>query len=274
LAVAVSAIIGIARSNDNAQSVFWAMVQNSMITNALTVETKTASSGTSEDVLSQLDFGQHPVTRTLTTLESDGSTAQAETLTTPKSEYTRYDSIHKTIKGKPVNFKNVIGLWAKTASYGGGTIPPTFAQVLLDQLLPLPMGNLTNSERVALTQQIKDGQVYTIDFSSARKITYQGRAAYAYTVSIQPVLYLQLIKNYAPDIDMHQLDQLNPNAYGGETAVSATWTVDAKAKELVKADYGDGRVQTYGGWGVPITTQVPTHTITAAALQRRLNAAL
>jgi hypothetical protein len=146
--------------------------------------------------------------------------------------------------------------------------------VLLDQLLPLPLGNLTSTERSQMLQQIRNGQIYTIDFSSVKKTTYQSRPAYTYAVSIQPVLYLQLIKNYAPNLDMHQLDQLNPNNYGGQSAVSATWTIDTQSKELVKADYGGGRVQAYGGWGVPITTQVPTHTISAKQLQSRLSAAL
>jgi hypothetical protein len=64
------------------------------------------------------------------------------------------------------------------------------------------------------------------------------------------------------------------NSYDGEAAVSATWTIDTKSKEFVKVDYGDGRVQTYSGWGVAITTPPPAKTVPVSELQKRLNAAL
>jgi hypothetical protein len=274
LAILIVAFFGIAQSNDSARNVFWGAVNNSMAATALTISTTASTSGTTENILNQIDFGQHPSTLTLTTLSNGTAKAKTETLTTPKAEYVRYDSIHKVIHGKSVNFSHVIGVWAKTTSFTGSVIPPTFPQVLLDQLLPLPMGNLTPGERTDFLQQMQDAQIYTVNFSSAKKTTYQGRAAYVYAVSIQPVLYLQLIKSYAPDVDMRQDDQLNPNSYGGESNVSATWTIDAKAKELVKVDYGSGHTQTYGGWNVPITTPTPTHTVSASELQHRLGALL
>jgi hypothetical protein len=164
----------------------------------------------------------------------------------------------------------VLGLWAKTAGYKTGIIPTTFSQVLLDQPLPLPVGDLTPSQQSQLMQEMQDGQIYTTDFSSVKKENFNGRIAYVYKVSIQPVLYLQLIKNYAPFLTMHQLDQLNPNSYDGQPNVAATWTIDAHSKELVQADYGNGRIQTYGGWGIPVTTPMPVHLISATALQKRL----
>jgi hypothetical protein len=272
--VLLVAIFGISEANDSAQAVFWAAVKNSMNTTALTVQSSETSAGTTEDTMTQLDFGQHPASQTLTTLKNDGAMAQTETLTTPSAAYTRYVAIHKTVHGKPLNFSHITGIWAKTASYSDDTIPPTFPQVLLNQLLPLPLGYLTASQRTGLLQQMQDNQVYTVNFSSTKKTTYQGRPAYVYKVSIQPVLYLQLIKSYAPDLDMHQLDQFNPNSYSGEAAVSASWTIDAKAKELVRADYSGGRSQTYGGWGVPLLSSPPIHPVSASDLQRRLDTAL
>lgn len=270
LIIIVVGLFGIGQSNATPQEVFWAAVRNSMNTTGLTIKTTSTASGTKEVVLSQLDFGQYPKTRMLSELSTGGAVAKAETLTTPSAQYTRYDYIRKLKNGKPEDFSRVIGLWAKVARYSHNEIPEAYAQVLLDQLLPLPIGNLTNSERASLFEQIQDGQIYTINFAKTKRTTYQGRPAYTYAVSIQPVLYLQLIKSYAPDLNMHQLDQLNPNTYDGEPNVQAAWTVDVKSKQLVEADYGNGRVQTYSGWGVPITTTVPTHTVSATELENLL----
>ncbi len=271
LVVLVIAIFGIAESNDSPQKVFWTAVQNSMNTNGLTITSTSTASGAEEKVVSQIDFGQHPTTRVLTELSSDGAKALTETLTTPAAQYTRYDSIHKLKNGKLENFSKVIGLWAKVGSYSGNSIPPTYADILLDQLLPLPIGNLTTSQRANLFEQMQNGQIYTVNFGSTKRTTYHGRSAYVYSVGIQPVLYLQLIKNYAPDLEIHQLDQLDPNTYDGQANVAASWTVDAKSKQLVKIDYGGGRVETYSGWGIPITMPVPTKTVTAADLESRLS---
>jgi len=263
---------GIGKSDDSAQEVFWTAVKNSMSTTAVTITATGSTSGETERVVSQLDFGPVPSSRTLTTLSNSGASAETEALTTPKAEYTRYDYIHK--KGKAVNFSSVEGLWAKTSSFEGDLIPPTFAQTLLSQPLPIPIGNLTSSERTSLLGQIQSEQIYTVDFPSAKRVTYRDRAAYAYKVSIQPVLYLQLLKGYAPEIGMQQLRQVNPNQYDGQPDVVATWTIDAKSKQLVQADYGAGRVEDYGGWGVPITISAPTHAISAGVLQQRLNSLL
>jgi hypothetical protein len=268
------ALFGAARATDGPQAVFWGAIENSMRARALTVSSTASASGTKEQVLSQLDFGQHPLARTFTKLSASGSVAETETLTTPNAQYIRYDYIHKLVHGKPANFANVLDVWAKSASYSGNTVPPAFSQTLLDDLLPFPMGQLTSAERTRLLNQIQDGQIYTVNFAKTKKTTYNGRPVFVYKVSIEPVLYLQLIKNYAPDVDMHQLDQLDPNEYGGEAAVQATWTIDAYSKELVKADDGTGKTQIYSGWDVPISEPVPQHAISASELQKRLGAVL
>lgn len=269
LVIVAVAVIGIGESNDSPQNVFWAAIQNGMSTTAVTITTTGKQSGETEQAVCQLDFGQNPASRVVTTLASSNATAITETLTTRTAEYTRYDYIHK--KGKSTSFSNVIGLWTKTSSFKEQLVPPTFAETLLDEPLPTPLGNLTSSERGSLLSQIQDSQIYSVNFSSVQKTSYNGRTAYVYKVAIQPVLYLQLLKTYAPELGMQQLNSVNPNAYDDEAAISATWTIDAKSKQLVKANYGDGRVESYGGWGVPINIATPTHTVTAAYLQNQLD---
>jgi hypothetical protein len=96
--VLIIVTFGIAQSNDNPQTVFLAALSNSMNATALTIHDTETASGTTEDILTQLNFGQHPTSETLTTLKSDGATAQTETLTTPTAAYTRYVSIYKVVK--------------------------------------------------------------------------------------------------------------------------------------------------------------------------------
>lgn len=269
--IVVFAFVGIAASNDSPETVFWSAIQNSMNTDGVTIGSSGSGSGTSEQILSQLNFGQHPSSRVLTTLSSSGATAETETLTTARASYTKYDYIHKNAKGKPINFASILGLWAKTASSKTGVVPPTFAQTLLSQPLPMPIGKLTAGSRAQLLTQMQGQQVYTVNFASVKKTTYNGRTAYVYKVSIQPVLYLELLKTYAPKLDMQQLNQVNPNQYYDQPDVTSTWTIDAKSKQLVKADYGKGQVETYSGWGLSTTIPVPSRSVTAAQLQARLD---
>lgn len=256
------------------QQVFWGALSNSLSVAGVTIETAQKVGSQSERQFTQVGFGAHPRVRSLIVLQEGNSTVKTEDLITPTAEYTRYDSIqtnHKTKTGKPINFSSILGVWARTttAPQNAGLVPPVYGQVLLG--LSLPFGDLDVAHRSQLLEQLKENQVYNTAFPAAKKQQFRGRLVYVYKVSIQPLLYIQYLKSYAADVDLHQLDSVNPNSYGGQPAISMTWTVDAHAEELVRADYGGGRVETYSGFGIPVTTPIPAHPISAVQLQQRLS---
>jgi hypothetical protein len=265
------------KSNNNPEQIFWSAINNSLSTSSVIIEAGQSSEGTTQEQLSQLTFGQHPIARTLTILTSGNSVVRTEDLSTPSSEFTRYDSINTTKKNKngtPVNFSSVLGVWAKTTPTQATTpvVPPVYGQILLG--LSLPFGDLTASEKVQLIEELQTGQVYDTAFPAAKKVTVDGRLAYEYNVTIQPILYIRYMKEYAADMGLHQLDQVNPNTYEGQSAFNVTWTVDVNSREIVRAVYGNNNVENYGGYGLPVTVSTPTKAITTAALQSRLTSLL
>ncbi|HEV2402870.1 MAG TPA: hypothetical protein VGS08_01575 [Candidatus Saccharimonadales bacterium] len=271
---AVVIMVGIwNRNNADPGQIFWAAIANNLSTQGMTIQVSQSSGGGTEQQLTQVGFGAYPLVRTLTVLSGAHSLVKTEDLSTPRAEYTRYDQLetdHRARDGRPINFSSAIGVWAQTATTRSvGTSPPAYGQILLG--LSLPAGDLPLSQRSQLIAQMQNDQVYTADFAHVKKKHFEGRAVDVYSVTIQPLLYIQLMKSYATDMGLHQLDQLSPNSYAGQPAISMNWVIDARAKQLVRADYGGGRVETYSGYGVPVTTPVPAHPIAAQALQQRVS---
>jgi hypothetical protein len=280
LSVAVLCVIGIVlvvlwwtQGTNNPEQVFWGAVANNLSTSGVTVETPQTTGG---QTLVQIGFGQHPAIRSLTTLTDGASTVRTENLDTATGTYTEYASIESNTKnksGKRVNFSSIIGVWALTGktSPAEGDTPQTFGQALLGLALPgsLPFGDLTQSQRSQLMQDMQIAQVYDVAFPAAKKEMLNGRMVYVYKVSAQPLLYVQFLKNYAAAMGLHQLDQVNPNSYGGQPALSTTWTIDAHSEQIVRVTY-NGQSESYSAYGMPVTTTVPKAPLSGTALQQRL----
>jgi hypothetical protein len=119
-------------------------------------------------------------------------------------------------------------------------------------------------------REIHNDNLYDTSFQSVKKQHRDGRLQYVYSVKLQPILYLRLMKNYAKTMGLHELDDVDPNAYSGAKPLTVQWTVDAHARQLVGVDYGNGHQEKYAGYGLSIQTAVPAHPISATELQKRL----
>jgi hypothetical protein len=273
----VGGLIWVIKQSQTPQNVFTAAINNSFSTSAVTIQSTQTSSADKEQQLIQLDLGQSPKILTLTTLSSSSGQVRTEDLDTPSAEYTRYVSLEtnrKTKSGKPVDFSSVIGVWSKTPNEQptASPLPANIGQILLG--MSLPFGNFSTTQRAQLVNQIQNYQVYNTSFSNVQKTSVNGQPAYKYLVTVEPLLYIRFLKTYADDMGLHQLDQVNPNTYGGQPALTVTWFINRQTKRLVETQYGSNHVEQYTGYGVPVSIAVPSKTVTATYLQKRLSALL
>jgi len=262
----------------NPQAVFWGMVSQSMSTPGFTLGESQASAGSGAQGLVQFGFGPTKEARVITTLAQNGAAVKTQTLETPTRSYTQYVSITPSA-GAHLNklaFANALGVWADTSAGNASPdkgLPAIFNQVLLS--LPLPFGNLTSAQRSNLLQLIQQSTVYVAGFANVKKQTSGGRLQYVYTVQVEPVAYVRLMQQYADDMGMHELDKVDPESYVSQQATTLTWTVDARARQLVAVKYaGTNESETYSSYGVPIGAAVPAHPISASELDSRLTQAL
>jgi hypothetical protein len=270
-----------AKASITPSGVFSGMLSNSLSVSSTTLSLlQSGDTGTKEAV--QMQFGGNPLAHASTTLSQNANTVKTETIGTPTADYTRYTSIktNKTDKnGKSLNLSNIQNVWAKTtaAEAAKQQNTPLFQQAVLGIGLPLgsvpvPMGNMNSKDRTALLEQIKTDNVYSPNFAKMKKGTVNGRLAYAYPVTLQPVTYARLMQNFAKAMGLHKLDAFDPNSLSGQQPIEMTLVVDAHAKQLVEIDYASGNYkETYSSYGAIIPVNIPKNPISNTELQQRLS---
>jgi hypothetical protein len=138
--------------------------------------------------------------------------------------------------------------------------------------VPMPIGNLTATQRSQLIQEIQSGNVYQPSFGSVKKSWKGGHLYYTYSVKVQTIPYVHMMQLFGKDLGMHELDQVNPNDYLSAQPLSMTLTIDAVNRQLTSATVGGtGYTSTYGSYGLPVRSSPPTTFITATQLQQRLS---
>lgn len=210
---------------------------------------------------------------------SGGTLITTESIGTPKTDYVRYTDIktdQKTTEGKEFNFGALLGIWGKSddkeATSSGAVI---YNQNVLGVL---PTGNLTPNQRLQLLEQISNDQVYTVDFASVRKGDHSGRPTYSYDVIVKPVAYVSMLKTFARDIGIKQLESVDPNQYAGSPPLKFKFDIDIWSGTLKKITYQEAqqdaatpqKTEEFSSYGVRKKIVIPAQTIPAGELESRL----
>lgn len=255
----------------NPERVFWGALSNNFAAQGVTLQSTQTSEGSVTKQILQLDFGVQKKARSVTQLKRGTATVTTENLSTASNDYTRYLTLDTGAKTATAKKAGIEGVWAKTTGQQAGDkgLPQLFSQVLLG--LSAPFGNLSAADRATILRQARESDLYKTDYSKVTKAHKDGRLLYTYDVKMQPILYVRYMKNYAKAMGLHGLDQVDPNQYSGAEVVRVKWTIDAHARRLVSADYGNSHVETYSGYGLQVQQQVPAHPISAAELEKRLS---
>jgi len=260
------------------QQVFSAMIAQSLQTSGVTLESAQTVNGTNAKQTVQYALGAQNMSHSITTLTQPGTVVTDEMIGTPGTDYTRYDSIQttqKTQSGKALNPSKVIGVWAKSPTTGAGS-NASLSQAILGTSLPLggivvPMGTLTPAQRATLLQEIKTDKVYQASYKNVQRKTVAGRLLYTYDVTIPPIGYVKLLRNFSHDIGLHDLDQVNPDSYKGQPDLHLRLTVDVRASHLAQVSLTQGQYsQSYTGYDEPVQVAVPKKAISVAQLQQLL----
>jgi hypothetical protein len=255
------------------ERVFWGTIDRGLRSSGVTIKASQKNQGSGMQQTIQYSLGATNRSYARTVLTQTGTTVVNEMVGTPTADYTRYASIktnQKGADGHTLNFSKVLGVWAK------GDQKQLFSQAVLGTGLPIggmvvPVASLSPDLRDTLTRQIKEQDVYKIDFSKVAKKHVNGRLQYTYDVSIKPMAYARLMKSFAISVGLHDLDQLDPNQFNSQPDLNLALTVDVRSHHVVAANVASTEyTQTYQSYDVPVSAQIPGQTISFAELQDRL----
>jgi hypothetical protein len=266
------------------ERVFWNMLGNSMSTEGVTIETSQSNDQASIKQLVQVQLGPTSRAHSLTTLKQGKTEVKTEIIGTKDADYTRYRSIktdQKNAQGKPLNVSKIVGIWSKSDNTQQSATQASnhqlFSQAVLGVGLPvgsvpIPIADLSVSQRDSLMHMMRSENVYKPSFKGGdvKKERKNGHLQYTYTIKIQTILYVRLMKEFAKDLGLHELDSVDPNSYQTAQPLNVKLTVDAYSRQLVAVNTGQGYQQTYEGYGLPLSVTLPKHPISAEELQQRL----
>jgi hypothetical protein len=201
--------------------------------------------------------------------EEQRSYVKRETITTPTTSFVRLVDVQTTQKnasGQPYDFSPVLGVWGTTpAGEGENSI-----SMLYGQNVAIPYAHLSASGRHKVLEQIKNDNVYNVNYSTVKTVSVNGRKAYTYEIKVKPQAFINMMKAVGKQVGVKGFDDVDAADYKNLPDVSFTFTVDVLSSDLVGVDYGNGQTETYSGAGLRSIARDPSDAVTMAELQQRL----
>ncbi len=256
-------------------NVFDRMIANSLASPAVTKTIEQDDETQQLDQTTSLQTQPEQFVQSISTLTQTGdaeTTIVTESIGTPKVDFVRYSDIQtdqKSISGKAFDFSAVIGTWGKTddsnPEAGGAQL---FNQTVLGVV---PVANVRQPYRKMLEESIKKDNVYAIDTSQVKRQTVNGRPVYSYDVTVAPVAYVTMLKNFARSIGITRLNDVDPSQYANSAPLKFVFDIDVWSGQLIKVAYdGSARTEAYSGYGAQTQIELPNSSIDVNELQARL----
>lgn len=259
----------------NPSEVFSRMLHNSLSTPGVTKVVSQSDTDQQLDQRAQLVTTPTQRVRSTVILRqgAGGDTLiTTESIGTTHADYVRYADLktnQKTAEGKDFNFAAILNIWGKADSNdttsGGAQL---YNQTVLGVV---PVGNLDATLRQQLLNQIINDNVYTVNYATIKKTKQAGRPVYSYDVSVMPVAYVSMLKAYARDIGLKQLEPVDPNQYAGSAPLKFNFNIDVWSGALTQITYKDSkRTEKFSSYGVHPQIELPTKTVPIEQLQSKL----
>ena len=218
--------------------IFWGMIDNSLQTSSFS-KTSTIQSG-GQSALQVTDVFTSPKQEVYSRTHysqsgADEADATTENIGTPYRDYVRYTEINTTQKntqGKPFDFSNIVNIWGASPDQGKkDTTGQLFNQSVLGVL---PTGNLTAAQRKQLIKLMKDNKAYSYKMHKTSSQFLLSRPSYSFTVTVSPPAYITVLKQFAKDIGLNQLESIDPQEYKDSAEMQFEVTVDGWSHQVIE----------------------------------------
>ena len=268
------------RVQTDPERVFWGMLEQSLRTNGVTVQSSQDDFGANVTYTLQYSLGGNNLAQSMTRVEQQGTKLTTEVIGTPDADYTRYVDIETdetNEAGDPIDVSAIENVWAKTEHTDGtsGLIGQAALGLNLPLgALPVPIANLPAEQRESLLDQMRRENIYQVSYDNvSRQRSEDGRLLHVYNAQIQAILYASLMKQFGEYAGLQELVDLDPNTHSGAPPLEVEMTVDVRSRQLVDvrmASSGGMYHQTYSGYDIPVQVQRPNDTVSGSELQHRL----
>lgn len=257
------------------ENTFKAMLNNNFRTSSVTRRVTQESGGQKLDQVIRFQNQSQHVAQSMTTVtqatEEGETVVVTETIGTPTHDYVRYVDIQteqKSTSGKELAFEKVLNVWAVSDPVSEESLGDLYGDSALGVF---PFADLTADQRNQLLQIIEANNVYEVNYGSTKQSTENGRTYYSYTVAVQPSSYIVMLKQFARDVGITQLENIDPKVYEGAQQLTFNVVVDVLSQRLVRISSVSGeRQENFSGYGIHQEVTLPVNVIPVQELQQRL----
>jgi len=176
--------------------------------------------------------------------------------------------LQQSASGKPLDFSHVVNVWGKSTPDGTNQ---TNGQSYNQQILGvIPFGDLPLAQRGALLKLMQS--TYSVDYSVTQKKLIGGRPVYTYRVQVMPEPYIKMLKQFATDTGLTQLETIDPAQYASASPLPLEISVDVWSRQIKTISYGTSdRQVVFSQLGKVMPPVVlPSKTVSVDELESRL----
>jgi hypothetical protein len=259
---------------NNPENLFNAMLNNNLRTASVT-RTVTQDNGSQklEQVMRIQNRTQHITNGTTTITQDNGSTIiVTESIGQPNVEFIRYkkiDTNQKGTKGNSLDFGEVLNTWGENKPESNDQLSELYQDVTIGNLFMF--ADLDKQDRQTMLNQIKDNNVYEVDYNDVKRTSLDGRNKVSYKVKLNPKQYISMVKEYGKMVGLTQFESLNPDDYSDSQPITFAVTIDVLSQRVEATRSADGaNEQTFNGYGIIENIELPKNYIPSTELQKRL----
>jgi hypothetical protein len=192
---------------------------------------------------------------------------RTDNIGTKDADYVRYEGIDIPGDRSGRDFREIIGVWGKRESQSQSGQSAAFLRETL--FTAVPFGNLDNSQRHELKEEIKRVNLY--QYQEAKKEYIDGRPVMTYKINLDPHALVTVLGKYAEITGLGRSPELNPALYEGAQRVPINLRVDLLSRHASTIGFeGTDRLEMYGAYNSFRNVIVPQDTIDVNELQDRL----
>jgi len=261
-----------AKIYNSPKNIFNNMIDNSLATFGVTRSVSQSAQDSNYEQLSQMQFGAKNLVDIKTTINQKApageTTVITRTIATPKDNYVSYSNIKvaNQKESQSKDFSQLLNIWGKQTEQEGGR--DVYYDAVYGAIL---FGYLPQNKRVELTNFIQDKNLYQIDYSKVTSESVDGRAVYKYPIEMNTKNYIELLKLYDQATGLKAVEGVDPAQYQNSPPVKVSAFVDKKSHQLARLVYeGGGQDQTYKGYGIRTSVEIPGKSVDRQELEGKL----
>ncbi len=256
----------------NSERRFWSAVENSMSTRSVV---RTLSEGGSGNQVVQdyrFHFSPQQVIENRVDFKQKSATTDTEVVTEgiifPQEQFLRYTKFRNDTNGEEgANLDSVLGEWANQGS-GAGEAEEARLNYLSEYVTLAVFGNFNAQQRAELINNLRQNNVYDVDFNNVLEDELDGEDVKIYQVTVNLRPFAELLNEAFVMAGYGDFPPLNPENYREGSTLKSVFKV-AGNNSIVGINFGN-RNEVYSNYGVIKIIERPEADMTINELQNEV----